>query len=143
MSAHQVHVFISHSWAYSGHYNTLEKWIFRDPWSSGQASIDFRNYSVPESNPILNASNDKQLREAIYAQIARSHVVVIPTGMYATYSKWIGKEIDGAVLYKKPILAVSPWGALRTSSIVSGAAANTVGWNAKSVIEGIWELHYR
>jgi hypothetical protein len=42
--------------------------------------------------------------------------------MYATYSNWIQKEIDGAESYSKPILAVNPWGQLRTSSVVADAA---------------------
>lgn len=60
--------------------------------------------------PIHDADNDKQLKEAILKQIAMSHVIVIPTGMYANYSKWIQKEIDGSSDYNKPILAVNPWG---------------------------------
>jgi hypothetical protein len=96
---------------------------------------------VPQSDPILNAKNDSQLRKALYNQIARSHVIVIPTGMYTNYSKWIQKEIDGANGYSKPILAVNPWGAQRTSSTVSSAAVKTVGWNSKSVVNGIWELY--
>ena len=35
--------------------------------------------------------------------------------------------------YNKPIIAVQPWGAERTSSIVKNAADVIVGWNAKSV----------
>jgi len=99
-----------------------------------------RNYSVPKNDPIHNATSDRQLREAIYAQISRSHVVVIPTGMYAQYSKWIQKEIEGAQLYQKPILAVNPWGQHRKSSVVANAAAKLAGWNSKSVVEGTWSL---
>lgn len=143
MSTHQVHVFISHSWAYSGHYATLSKWIFGQSWRVGQASLDLRNYSVPVTDPILGAKTDKALREAIYRQICRSHVVVIPTGMYANYSKWIGKEIDGARAYGKPILAVDLRGALRTSSVVGGSAAQCVAWNSNSVVSAIWDLYYR
>lgn len=33
--------------------------------------------------------------------------------------------------YNKPIIAVQPWGAERTSSIVKNAADVIVGWNAK------------
>ncbi len=47
VSTRQIHVFISHAWAHSGHYNTLADWIFNENWSVGQASLDFRNYSVP------------------------------------------------------------------------------------------------
>lgn len=141
MSVRQIHVFISHSWNYSHHYEKLSEWIFQNSWSVGQASLDFRNYSVPKTDPILNAHNDRQLREAIYRQIAMSHIVVIPTGMYANHSKWIQKEIDGAAVFTKPILAVNPWGAMRTASVVSLAAQRTVGWTSQSVISGIWELY--
>ena len=46
MGTYQIHVFISHSWAYSGHYDTLEDWIFKKKWRQGQASLDLRNFSV-------------------------------------------------------------------------------------------------
>ena len=80
-------------------------------------------------------------KEAIFKQISMSHVIVIPTGMYATYSKWIQKEIEGSSDFGKPILAVNPWGQERTSNVVTNAAKNTVGWNKQSVIEGIWKLY--
>lgn len=140
MSTHQIHVFISHSWSYSGHYDTLAGWIFEENWSAGQASFDFRDFSVPRDDPIHNAPSNKALRNAIYAQIARSHVIVIPTGMYANYSDWIQEEINGAGAYGKPILAVNPWAQQRTSTVVADSADKIVGWNSQSVIDGIWEL---
>jgi hypothetical protein len=143
ISIHQVHVFISYSWSYSGHYQILSKWIFGGSWRFGQASIAFRDFSVPKSDPIHNAITDRQLRDAIYRKIAPSHVIVIPTGMYTHYSKWIQKEIDGAAIYSKPILAVNPWGQMRKASVVAKAADVTVGWNRKPVIDGIWQLYYR
>lgn len=141
MSSHQIHIFISHSWAYSGHYETLSKWIFGENWSVGQASLHFMDYSVPKNDPIHNAPTTNQLRDAIYRKIERSHVVVIPTGMYANYSRWIQKEIDGARLKSKPVLGVNPWGQVRASSVVASAAAKTVGWTKKGVITAIWQLY--
>ena len=140
MSTHQIHVFISHSWNYSDHYDTLEGWIFGEPWSSGQASLDFRNFSVPKNDPIHNAPTDGQLREAIYDRIARSHVIVIPTGMYASHSKWIKKEIDGAKKHGKPIIAVNPWGQERKAADVQANATAVVGWNKEPLINKIREL---
>jgi hypothetical protein len=141
MSTWQIHVFISHSWQYSEHYDTLAEWIFSRSWRSGQASITMCDFSVPKTDPIVGAGTDAELQAAIYAQIARSHVVVIPTGMYANYSKWIGKEIRGAAHHSKPILAVNPWGQIRASSVVANAAQRVVGWNASSVAQGIVELY--
>ena len=87
MSTRQIHVFISHAWAHSQHYDTLASWIFGESWSVGQASLDFRDFSVPKDNPIHNAANTSELQTEIFNQISRSHVIVIPTGMYASYSK--------------------------------------------------------
>ena len=142
MSTRQIHIFISHAWAYSHHYETLEKWIFQEPWSVGQASLDFRDYSIPKSDPIHNISSTQALQTAIFNQIWRSHVVVIPSGMYAHYSKWIQKEIDGAKLYSRPILAVNPWGQERKAGVVLSNADEGVGWNKQPLINAIWRLYH-
>ena len=141
MSSRRIHIFISHSWHYSGYYVTLAEWIFDEKWSVGQASLKLVDYSIPKDNPIHNASTDKALEQTIYNHISPSHVIVIPTGMYTQYSKWIKKEINGAKYYKKPILAVNPWGQERTSSIVVNNATSRAGWNKKSVVDGIRGLY--
>jgi hypothetical protein len=141
VSTHQIHVFISHSWSYSGHYQTLAQWIFGQPWHVGQASLDLRNYSIPADDPIHNVPTSKALGEAIYRHISRSHVIVIPTGMYTNYSRWIMHELDGADGYKKPILAVNPWGQERTSSVVRNRATDYCGWNRDPLIGKIWNLY--
>ena len=135
-----TNVFISHSWAYSGHYNKLSEWIFVDKWESGETQLVFVDKSVPKDDPIHNAPLVRDLRNAIYARISASDVIVIPTGMYANYSKWIQEEINGAAEFSKPILAVDPRGQERKSSIVANAAKKSVGWTKQSVINGIWEL---
>ena len=141
MSTHHVHVFISHSWSHSSHYQRLHDWLFDKACTFGQARVQFYDYSVPKDDPIHNAPRVKDLEDAILRKIARSHVVIIPTGMYANYSKWIAKEIRGSRTMSKPILAVNPRAQQRTASIVTGAAAHAVGWTRKSVVEGIWRLY--
>lgn len=137
---HNIKVFISHSWAYTGHYETLAKWIFEEKWNVSGVPIAFFDFSIPRDNPIHFAINENDLRNKIFAEIMQSHIVICPTGMYSTHSKWIGKEIDGAQRMSRPILGVNPWGQERKSSVVVGAANKVVGWNAKSVVGGIWEL---
>ena len=80
MSEHRIHVFISHSWSYSHHYDTLRSWIFEEKNRRGSASLKFLDFSVPKDNPIHKPSNAKALREAIYRKIERSHVIVIAAG---------------------------------------------------------------
>ena len=141
MSTHTINIFISHSWTYSNHYVTLSSWIFTKNWSMGQASLDFKNFSVPRNDPIHNAPSAAALKKRILNKIARCHVIIIPTGMYANHSKWIRKELDGADKYSKPVLAVIPWAQEKKPSVVQHAATQIVGWNKKSVIKAIWNLY--
>lgn len=143
MITRQIHIFISHAWKYSHHYKKLSEWIFGEAWHAGQIRLNLRDFSVPKDDPIHNAPNDTALKIAIYRQISMSHVVVIPSGMYANYSKWIQKEIEGAKGYQKPILAVNPWGQERRPGVVTSNSDIAVGWNKKSVIEAVWMLYTR
>jgi len=138
--SYQFNIFISHSWQYSGHYETLAKWIFDENWILDDVNLNFYNESVPKDDPIHNAPNAKLLEDVINALIMRSNIVIVPTGMYASYSKWIEKELQGATRQHKPILAVNPWGQQRASNVVQRRATKTVGWNKKKVITGIVEL---
>lgn len=141
MSSYNINVFVSHAWSYSEVYNTLEQWIFNESWSVDGVPINFKDYSIPKHNPIHNARTEKELQDAIFNEIYKSHVIVIPTGMYSTYSRWIQKEINGAKGWSKPILAVNPRGQERTSGVVVDNADEHVGWTKKSVIDGIWNLY--
>lgn len=141
MSTHYVHVFISHSWSHSFHYKRLHDWLFDGACTFGQARVLFYDYSVPKDDPIHNAPRVKDLEDAIFRKIERSHVVIIPTGMYATHSKWIEREVRGSRTMAKPILAVNPRAQQRTSTIVTDAASEIVGWTRKSVRDAIWRLY--
>ena len=130
-------IFISHSWTYGDHYERLIEFFDEDPY------FHYRNYSVPKDDPIHDAPNQTALYEAIKKQIAPVNVVIILAGVYASYSKWIDKEIRiaGREFYqKKPILAVQPWGSERTSQVVKDVAGEIVGWNSSSIISGIREM---
>lgn len=125
-------LFISHSWSYSPHYNTLLEWIDR-------SNIVFSNYSVPYTDPFTGKTKT-QLQEAITEQIRHSSIVIIAAGMYVSYSAWIDYEIRTAAAMGKPILAVKPWGNERLPQIVQDSATLIVGWNSDSVVKGIKRL---
>ena len=130
-------LFISHSWSYGSQYNHLIDLLDSDPY------FHYRNYSVPKDDPIHNANNDKQLREAIKNQMAHASCVLVLAGVYSTYSRWINIEMDLAkkgFYCPKPIIAVEPWGAERTSAIVKDNADRIVKWQASSIIKAIREL---
>lgn len=131
------HLFISHSWAYSDAYEKLLALLDKDE------DFSYSNYSVPKDDPIHTKGSDQELYDAIKEQISRASVVLILAGVYSSYSKWIDKEIKIAkeeFSSEKPIIAIEPWGAEKTSKKVKDAADEIVGWNSKSVIDAIKEL---
>ena len=130
-------LFISHSWSYTNAYTNLVNLLNKRPYFS------FKDYSVPENDPIHDASNDAQLRKAIRDQMIPCHVVLIMAGVYSTYSKWINIEIDIAkngFLTSKPILAIKPWGNTNVSSVVNKSADMLVNWNTESIVAAIRKL---
>lgn len=124
-------IFISHSWAYSDAYEKLMNLLRNHP------TFDFRNYSVPKDDPIHHCSYDWQLKTAIENQIRPASCVLILAGVYATYSKWINIEIEIAKRLGKRIIAIQPWGAEKTSSVVKNNADVIVNWNTNSIVTAI------
>ena len=123
-------IFISHSWSYSEQYDKIEEFL-------QQEGVNYYNHSVPKDDPIHTKGTDKELETAIEAKMKGCSCVIILAGVYATYSKWINKEIKLAQKYNKPIIAVEYWGAERTSTVVKDAATVIVKWQAKSVADAV------
>lgn len=127
-------LFISHSWNYSNTYDDLVRLLNNKPYFS------YKNYSVPKNDPIHNASNDYQLKNAIRQQMRPASCVLILAGVYASYSKWINIEIELAKELNKKIIAIEPWANKSTSAIVKNSADRIVGWNTDSIVNAIREL---
>ena len=121
------HLFISHSWTYSDHYNRLKGLL------KNRLYFDFKDYSVPKDDPVHDANNDKELRAAIKAQMKSCGVVLIVAGVYASYSKWIKIEIDLAqngfeeeqAYFSDQTLCENT----NLSTVVKDAADEIVNWN--------------
>ena len=134
MTIRTYNLFISHSWRYGSQYCKLCDLL------DSANYFCYKNYSVPQDDPIDDADNDRQLKEAIRKQISAASVVLILAGVYSTYSKWINIEIEIAQELKKPIIAIQPWGAEKTSQKVKNAATQIVGWNTSSLVSAIRDL---
>lgn len=130
-------LFVSHSWSYSNHYDNLINLL------DNRSYFSYKNFSVPQDDPIHTNGTDKQLYEAIYNKISPCHVILIVAGVYSSYSKWIDKEIDIAknkFYVSKPIIAIKPHGNVNVSSTVKNACDKLVNWNTESIIAAIREL---
>ncbi len=133
----KYNLFIGHSWTYDDEYKRLVKLL------DARRYFSYRNYSVPKDDPLHTHGTDEELYNAIKQKISPSSVVLILAGVYATYSKWIDKEIDIAqkeFRTRKPIIAIQPRGSKRTSAKVKEVADKTVKWNRESIVSAIREV---
>ena len=128
-------LFISHSWSYGDAYEKLVALLDAAP------NFQYKNYSVPKDDPVHNAPNVEALYKAIKNQMVFCDVVLIMAGKYATYSKWIEREIQIAKKdFSKPIVGIRPWANEQVSSVVSDAADRLVSWSTSSIVSAIREL---
>lgn len=126
-------LFISHSWSYGDAYEKIVKML-------DDQGLDYYDHSVPQDDPLHTNGTDKELKEAIEAQIKGVSCVLILAGVYSTYSKWINKEIEIAKDYNKPIIAIEPWASEKTSTVVKENADKIVKWQGASIVDAIKEL---
>jgi len=123
-------LFISHSWAYGDAYDKVVDMIKNQ-------GIEFYDHSVPRHDPIHTNGTDKQLHDAIEAKMKGTSCILILAGVYASYSKWIQKEIAIAKSQGKIIIAIEPWASEKTSKIVKDNADEIVKWQASSIANAI------
>jgi len=125
---HTYKLFISHAWDYNDEYYRMIDML------NQAANFKYANYSVPEHNPV---DPQEKLKEALKRQIRPVEVVLILSGMYVDYSKWIQFEMDFAESLVKPIIGVKPWGQQRIPVELQDTAVEMVGWNTSSIVDAI------
>ncbi|GAB2021554.1 hypothetical protein RyT2_06280 [Pseudolactococcus yaeyamensis] len=132
-------VFISHSWTYNdSEYEKIVEWL-------DDSDIAWKDYSVPQNDPIHTNGSDKELYEAIKNKISPSTIILMMGNVASSYSKWIDKEIEiSKEVFDKKILGINSNGThttdKQTSKKVADAADKIVGWTSKSIIDAIKEL---
>ena len=125
-------IFISHSWTYGDAYDRLTSML------KERSYFSYTDYSVPKSDPIHSCGTDALLYQAIKNKIQLCNIVLIMAGKYASYSKWIDKEVQiSKGDFNKPLLGICPWGSQQVSSLVKANADELVGWNTESIVSAI------
>lgn len=124
------HIFISHSWNYGNAYEGLLELL-------NKSGLNYSNYSVPKNDPIHTSGSDKELKDAICRKMKPCSCILVLAGVYATYSKWITKEIEIAKSMNKRIIAIDPFASERTSQFVKSHADIVVKWRGESIKKAI------
>ncbi|MGG9986154.1 TIR domain-containing protein [Lactiplantibacillus plantarum] len=124
---------ISHSWHYDADYNKIKSWL------DDALDLKWFNHSVSADRPFdtkTNAELEKELTE----QISGCSAIIVVSGMYDTYSKWINYEIHEAIRLNKAIIGIRPRGSQRTPQVVTDNADILVNWNSSSLISAVRKM---
>jgi hypothetical protein len=130
-------LFLSHSWTHGDSHRQLRHLLDRKPF------FLFKDHSLPADDPIHDEATVALLAVRIEQQMLACDIVLVLTGVYATYSKWIDREIDVAKNRfgrPKPILAIRPEDSDEVSAVLQDNSDRIVGWDAESVVGAICEL---
>lgn len=127
-------IFISHAWSYSDRYNGIVNLL------DNAAYFSWRNYSVPEHNPLVDPNTlvgKRKLTALLDEQIRQVSCFVVVAGMFVNHKEWIQTEIDIALAYKKPIVGVRRRGQVRTPQYIEDISDEMCNWNSKSITDAI------
>ena len=130
------HIFISYSWAFGRTHRDLIKLL------ENRGCFDFVDYSISQEGPIeidVKPKYKSEIKEEIKELMRECQIVLVIAGAYVNYSDFIQMEIESAKELGKPIIAIKPYGASRTSSFVEEAADTIVNWNVNAIIQAINE----
>lgn len=137
-------VFVSHAWAYSERYTGVIGLL--DTAQSNISAFNYRDYSVPKHDPIVDPSEDvkiSKLTALLKEQIRLSSCIIVPAGMYVNNRFWIQKELDLAktgFTYPKKIVGIKRRGQERTPVDLIEQCDAMVAWNSNSLAAAISEV---
>ena len=133
------HLFISHAWKYNEEYDRLVN-LLNSVRDDPVRQFSYKNYSVPKHDPLFDPDTEvgeRKLKLELDSQISPASCVLVISGMYVPYRKWIQAEIEIAQRYRKPIIGVVPRGQERVPIEVQNVANEMVGWSTESIIAAI------
>lgn len=129
-------LFISHAWPYNYWYHRLVELLDEAPL------FRYRDYSVPEDNPLFTREErvpDEELIAALDRHIRPVHAFLVSAGMFVAHREWLQTEISIARKYDKPIIGVRPQGQIVVPRIVKDEADKIVGGHTPTIVRAIRE----
>ena len=127
-------IFISHAWKYGSEYDRLINML------NLASYFYYRNYSAPKDKPLVSPGStvtNRILKDCIDKKIRPVSVVIVLSGMYYYYHDWMQVEMDIALSYHKPIIAIKPWGNQFVPQQIVNVSNTVVNWNTDTIVSAI------
>ena len=125
-----IKLFVTHVFSDSEDYQRVFEFL---------ESVDkffYINTSEPDNVP--GGGGKEALQDEFRRQIEPAEVVVILAGQYEENREWFEFQLNVAGAFKKPVLAIKPFGGVsETPAAVSSRANDVVDWNDRSMVDAI------
>ena len=134
----RVHnIYVSHSWSVADTYDKLVRVLQSDP------AFAFRLFGLAKADPIHATGVCYELRAAMRHPMSQCHLLVVQTGVYGQFGKWINEELElaGATFeFKRRVLAIDTFGPDSKPTPVQQRADRVVGWTKTGILTSLREL---
>jgi len=134
----RVHnIYVSHSWSVADTYDKLVRVLQSDP------SFAFRLFGLAKNDPVHATGVSYELRAAMRHPMSQCHVLVVQTGVYAQFGKWINEELELACAtfeLRRRVLAIDTFGPDPKPTPVQERADRVIGWTKSGIITAVREL---
>ena len=97
----------------------------------------YQLFSVSKDDAVQHLPSKKALAVAIEEKMQSCSCLVVLTGVFEQYKRWIDLELDIAKKLKKPVILVEAAAAKHTTAKERRAAKKIVKWDAKELGEAI------
>ena len=130
-------LFITHAWPYRADYEGVVNLL------NAERSFKWADLSVTVNAPLsafmpLLPKSYRCIVHQLDEKIREADCVLVLAAMCVAYRGWIQSEVEAALDFKKPIIAVRPYGQERVPQELSQEAiTDQVGWRTDSIIFAI------
>ena len=133
-------LFISHAWQHKAEYEGVVSLLD----AARGISFQWDNLSVELDYPLPTLMSLPKSYRSIVRQldekIKKADCLLVLDAMYVAHRGWIQSEIEAALEFGTPIIAVAPRGQERLSGALKYNATERVRWNGASIVDAVRRL---
>lgn len=134
----RVHnIYVSHSWSEADFYDKFTRILHAEP------DFPFRLFGLPKDDPVHASTVAYELRAAMRHPLSQCHVLVVKTGVYSRYQKWINEELELATAgyeMRRRILGIDIFGPESKPTPLHQHADRVIPWSRAGIVSSIREL---
>jgi hypothetical protein len=140
-----INIYASHAWSHGDGYEKLFRLIQAETVDTARSENRFaaRLNGLPKHDPAHVSPADDELRSAMRYPMSRSQVLVVPTGAYGRFARWIDLEIELARTgydARRRILAIDLFAPDAKPTPVQRFADRVIPWTRNGIIAALTEL---